>query len=101
MAEAVTSYSDSTALSGAANAAELEMELSNGDFDIHYDFAASGDVVIQVSQDGVDWWGYRTISETASAEDIIQDNTMFDYVRTYADNIADGDVNDLTVVTKI
>lgn len=94
-------FESSTTASGSANAATLDLDGSEGDVDIHYDFAAAGDLVIEVQQDGDgDWDPFDRISESAAARDVVQLNTMYRNVRAWGDGLTDADVNEIRVITK-
>lgn len=92
----LSQISASTATAGSSNAAVLDLGAHRKDADIFYDVSGSATVTIEVSTDNATWRPLHSESLSAAGTDILQFETSYRYIRTYAD----ANLNTLEVVSK-
>lgn len=92
--------SATTSTGGAANAAAVDLGIHRTKVDLFYDVVdTTGDIVIEVSTDGVAWREYERLTGDAviTGGEVAQLDTAFQHVRAYATH-ADADVTLLELV---
>lgn len=98
--------SATTAASGAANAASIDLGQVRNDVDVFYDVANdNGSIEVEVSTDNATWRPFTTVASgdipTGGEQAFVQIDTAYRYVRAYAGGAyADADINTIEAVTR-
>lgn len=88
--------SDSTTATGAENAAKIDTGAARQNVDVFSDVDGATDVVLEVSLDDSTWREIQRFEEEGANTRFIQLDTVYKYVRVYADTT----VTEIEVVSK-